>query len=102
MIVSDLLISDYSSIYFDYSILGKPMLSFAYDYKRYNQERRLYFDIRKELESEELDHEDNVISELLQMDFEKRRKIALRFRDKYVEEYGDASKKSLDIIKQQL
>ena len=102
MIVSDILISDYSSIYFDYSIMGKPMLSFAYDYERYYRERGLYFDIRKELESEGLECEDCVISELLQMDIEKRRNIALRFRDKYVEEYGNASKRSLDIIKQQL
>ena len=29
MIVSDILLSDYSSIYFDYAIMGKPMLCFA-------------------------------------------------------------------------
>src|SRR5699024_8085587 len=31
MIVSDLLISDYSSMFFDYSILNKPMICYTYD-----------------------------------------------------------------------
>ena len=33
MIVSDVLISDYSSIFFDYSIMDKSMFHFTYDYE---------------------------------------------------------------------
>src|SRR5699024_8930863 len=49
MIASDMLISDYSSIFFDYSLLGKPIYCYAEDYEDYIAERSVYFDIRKEL-----------------------------------------------------
>lgn len=49
MIVSDVLISDDSSMFFDYSVMHKPMLCFAYDYVRYAKERGMYFDIREYL-----------------------------------------------------
>ena len=98
MIVSDMLISDYSSIFFDYAIQGKPMLCFAYDYDRYQKERGMYFDIRKELECMDMDTEDSVIREIQNMDIEERSSISRRFREKYVTCYGSATKRSLDLI----
>ncbi|MGI6439065.1 MAG: CDP-glycerol glycerophosphotransferase family protein [Sphaerochaetaceae bacterium] len=41
-VIADLMISDYSSTYFDYSILDRPMYCFAYDYEEYNEKRGLY------------------------------------------------------------
>jgi len=38
----DLLITDYSSIVFEYSTLGRPMLFFAYDLDEYIAERDFY------------------------------------------------------------
>ena len=35
LIVSDILISDYSSVVFDYSILERPILCYGYDYDLY-------------------------------------------------------------------
>lgn len=98
MIVSDILISDYSSIFFDYSIMDKPMLCFAYDYQEYSEKRGLYFDIRKELRSESLDNEDSLINEILNLDNSFRKNITKRFREKYVKEYGTATAKSVDLI----
>jgi len=45
MIASDLLITDYSAIAFDYSILGRPILTFAYDYDEYLADRGTYFEM---------------------------------------------------------
>ena len=39
MIASDALITDYSSIMFDYSILDRPIYIFAYDYDEYEAKR---------------------------------------------------------------
>lgn len=98
MLVSDLLISDYSSIFFDFSILGRPMLCFAYDYDQYIKKRGVYFDIRKELVSENLSDEDVLIDTIIKLDWEKRCRISIDFRNKYVESFGDATQKSLDYL----
>lgn len=48
-LVSDLLITDYSSVMFDYSLLKRPMLFFAYDLEDYKENLRgFYFDFVKE------------------------------------------------------
>lgn len=45
-LVSDMLITDYSSVFFDYANLKRPMLFYMYDYEKYkNQLRDFYFDI---------------------------------------------------------
>ncbi|MBQ6388058.1 MAG: CDP-glycerol glycerophosphotransferase family protein [Mogibacterium sp.] len=43
----DALITDYSSIFFDYSITGKPIILFTYDYDNYVSERGMYFGIEE-------------------------------------------------------
>lgn len=94
MIVSDVLISDYSSIFFDYSIMNKPMLYFTYDYDKYAANRGMYFDIRKKLDGS--NNEDGII-ELLKMGYTDITK-ATAFRKEYVNYYGNATQKSLDCI----
>jgi len=40
---ADLLISDYSSLIFEYSLLGRPMLFYPYDLEDYDRARSFYF-----------------------------------------------------------
>jgi len=40
---ADLLISDYSSLIFEYSLLGRPMLFYPYDLEAYDSARSFYF-----------------------------------------------------------
>ncbi|MDO4554128.1 MAG: CDP-glycerol glycerophosphotransferase family protein [Lachnospiraceae bacterium] len=48
-LTADLLITDYSSVMFDYSILKRPMLFFAYDLENYKDNLRgFYFDFLEE------------------------------------------------------
>ena len=96
MIISDILVSDYSSIFFDYSIMHKPMLSFCYDYERYAMERGMYFDIRDYLPN--ADDEDNLIKLVLSTDTTAESVATKAFQETFVNEYGTAAKKSLDII----
>lgn len=42
LLITDLLITDYSSIPFEFSLLEKPMLFFAYDLDQYTKERGLW------------------------------------------------------------
>src|SRR3954470_10643555 len=46
MLVSDVLVTDYSSAIYEFSLLGRPMVFFAPDYAAYEKERGFYFDYR--------------------------------------------------------
>lgn len=49
-LISDMLITDYSSVMFDYSILKRPMIFFTYDLENYkNNLRDFYFDMVNEV-----------------------------------------------------
>lgn len=47
MYVSDILVTDYSSIMFDYALLGKPILLYMYDFDKYLRNRGTYLDPRE-------------------------------------------------------
>ena len=48
-LASDLLITDYSSVFFDYAILNRPIIFFMYDLENYrDQLRGFYIDIEKD------------------------------------------------------
>lgn len=100
MIVSDLLISDYSSIFFDYSIMSKPMLAFCYDYDKYVSERGMYFDIRDWLPSAA--NEDELLRLIKVQSQESQVAMTRKFQQTYVTSYGSAVKKSLDVIYSEL
>ena len=47
-IIADILITDYSSVFFDYAILGRPILFYMYDMEEYRDEMRgFYLDVDK-------------------------------------------------------
>jgi CDP-glycerol glycerophosphotransferase len=49
-LISDILITDYSSVFFDYANLKRPMLFFTYDLEKYRDVLRgFYIDIEKEV-----------------------------------------------------
>ena len=100
MIVSDLLISDYSSVFFDYSIMLKPMLVFCYDYERYSSERGMYFDIREYLPSS--NNEDELLSLIKSNNQKSIVEATQLFRQEFVTAYGNATMKSVEVIAQEL
>lgn len=100
MIASDILISDYSSVFIDYSIMDKPMFHFTYDYDKYASLRGLYFDIRESIDGAA--NEDELISLLKHMNPEKETEKTRQFRNQYVQYYGHAVESSLDCIAEHL
>ncbi len=97
MVIADLLISDYSSIFFDYSILGRPMFCFAYDYEEYRSKRGVYFDVRQEILGGTIT-EDELLYLVENTPYKLAVEKTIKFREKYVDSYGDATKKSVDLI----
>jgi CDP-glycerol glycerophosphotransferase len=94
MIASDYLISDYSGIFFEYAVLRRPMFCYAYDYDEYQKIRGLYFDIRKELPGGD---EEFIIDHIKHTTDEDIR-LVNSFIDKYVSEFGNATKAAVDNI----
>lgn len=97
MIAADILVSDYSGIIFDYSLMAKPIFLWPYDYYKYEEIRGLYFDIRKELPWCEKE------KDLVQMIKKAQlkdvvNKFVIPFRDKYATEYGHGTENSLNEI----
>ena len=96
MIASDILISDYSSIFFDYSIMDKPMVHFTYDYDKYREKRGMYFDIRDCLSG--ASNEDELLGIILSMETDAEVLKTVTFRNKYVNYYGNAVVQTVDCI----
>lgn len=99
MKISDVMISDYSSIMIDYSILNRPIYSYAYDYEEYMEKRGMYIDISKELPNGICKTEDELLEKIIKCDFEKEKKKTEEFSKKYVETKGNARKYIDKIIK---
>lgn len=97
--ISDILISDYSSIMFDYSILERPIYSYAYDYEKYLEKRGMYLDLNKELPNGYYLDEDILLENIKNCDFEKQKQLTKKFKEKYVEKCGEARKYIDNIIK---
>lgn len=68
-LVSDICITDYSSVFFDYANLKRPILFYAYDFDEYADEiRGMYMDMEKELPGPILRTNDAVVEALQNMD----------------------------------
>jgi CDP-glycerol glycerophosphotransferase len=98
LFISDILISDYSSIIFDYSVLCRPIICFGYDYDEYIIKRGFYIDIKSELPSGVLETENQVIEKIMTLDYQEECKKTKQFRDKYVEVGGDATETCVNLL----
>lgn len=87
MIASDMLITDYSAIAFDYAILCKPILIYAYDYETYLAERGTYFDIDDRYPNKSCRTEDELLARIKGLDYETECANTRRFRDEFIQ-YG--------------
>ena len=45
LLLTDILITAYSSCYLDYTLLDRPIIHFAHDYQKYIEEHGLYYDL---------------------------------------------------------
>jgi len=98
MKIADILISDYSATIFDYAILERPIISFAYDCDDYGRERGFAMDIRKEMPGGISENEDAVIDRILHMNVEKEIEAVKTFKHKYLTYGGEATVKCIERV----
>ncbi|MEO3813777.1 CDP-glycerol glycerophosphotransferase family protein [Sphaerisporangium sp. B11E5] len=46
LLIADVLVTDYSSVMYDFAVTRRPMVFFAYDHERYRNSRGMYLDLR--------------------------------------------------------
>ncbi len=101
-LASDICITDYSSVFFDFANLRRPMLFFAYDYEDYKGEiRGMYFDMNKELPGPILQTNDELVDALHHID-----QVTEQYKERYDKFYerfchvddGKASERAINIV----
>lgn len=96
--ISDVLISDYSSAFFDYGLLAKPMICFAYDYEQYVKETGLIMDLKNEFPSGIKYTEFQVIEHIQTMDYEDEGRKTKSYIDSYLLRPENATQMCLNRI----
>lgn len=97
-IISDMLISDYSSAYVDYSILKRPMLCFAYDYDVYNTKRGLYLDLNSTLPCPVDATEEALLDRITSLDYKLYSARTAEFQKKFAPYAGNATEKIIETL----
>ncbi|MEY8752195.1 CDP-glycerol glycerophosphotransferase family protein [Alkalicoccobacillus gibsonii] len=96
-LISDVLITDYSSVFFDYAILERPMLFFTYDIELYRGKiRGFYFDLEKEAPGPLIMNTRQIIEEIKNENFSSSLQSFIS-RFNYLDN-GSASKESVEAI----
>ena len=97
--VADILITDYSSVVFDYSLLERPILCYGYDYEEYNSQRGFYIDIRNLFSQGVIEEEETLINTIKRLDYQEECLFTKKnIKDKYVYCDGHAAENAVKII----
>ena len=100
LLISDILITDYSSIMIEFAVLNKPIVFFVYDYDSYvNNERGFYFDFKKTVPGPVVYDDKSLIDVIKNYEFEES-KISTFVKTQFDEIDGNASKRVVDFLLQ--
>lgn len=97
-VIADQLITDYSSVFFDYAILNRPIYFYMYDLEEYKEELRgFYLDIYKDLPGNIYETEEALLSAVYSgiYDYTKLQSFNKRFNHA---QSGDCAKKVCEIV----
>lgn len=100
-LLCDAMLTDYSSVMFDYMNTGKPCFVYVNDLAAYKNDRNFYFDIDK-LPFSRAEHNEELVSNILAFDEDEQAANMQRFRREFgiVENAGNAAGKTIDYLEQ--
>ncbi|WP_327724167.1 bifunctional glycosyltransferase family 2 protein/CDP-glycerol:glycerophosphate glycerophosphotransferase [Streptomyces europaeiscabiei] len=91
--LADALITDYSSVMFDYALLDRPMLFFTHDYEEYVHEGRgTYFDLPERAPGPIVRTEDELHSVLRSMSLDEQTLKYAAARERFTAAFGEYDK----------
>lgn len=100
-IVSDILVTDYSSVFFDYANLKRPMIFFMYDREHYQKNLRGFYLNIDELPGDIVEKEENLVKTLnnieksIKRNKEKYQKFSNKFN--YLDD-GESTERVIEIL----
>lgn len=101
IVAADVLITDYSSIMFDFALISKPIFLYVPDYEKYSDERGLYFDLMKTDLSVFKDAV-SLLEYIQTFDEDKEKEISKKFGQEFNEvNTPDATEKIISLIKEE-
>lgn len=83
LVMTDVLITDYSTVFFDFSLLGRPIIFYPYDLQDYMDDRDFYYDYEKIIPGPMAAHTNELVTLIKNEIFDKRKleKFRNRFFD---------------------
>lgn len=100
IVAADILITDYSSIMFDFALLNKVIFIYTTDYEKYARERGLYFDL-KATDLSVFNQDTELLEYIKVYDEEKEMRITEEFNREFIEvRTPDATEKIIELIKE--
>src|SRR5690625_1323484 len=97
LLVTDILITDYSSVCFEFGILNKPMLFFGFDVEQYIKDRDFYYDYFDFIPGPLVKDTDQIIDKIINEDFQSE-KIKPFIKYFFGDSLGHASKNVVDNV----
>lgn len=95
--VADCLISDYSAVIFDFTVLGRPIYFYAPDYKEYAEKPGFCIDYLHEIPMKICYNQDELSKQIVSMKYDME--ALEKFSEKYFEHRdGESCKRVVDLI----
>ncbi len=97
--IADICVTDYSSIAFEYAILERPLIFFAYDLDEYLDRRGMYYDYEEITPGPVCRTNDEMIDYILHIAERFNKQEILDFKQKYVNMCdGHATERTIELI----
>lgn len=97
--IADKMVTDYSSVFFDYAILNRPIYFYMYDLESYASDLRgFYLDIHKDLPGKIYKDETAMLKDIANDAFDQSRMAAFNARFNNRED-GHAAKRAVELLK---
>lgn len=97
LFVTDILVTDYSSVVFEASLLDIPMLFYAFDLEEYTESRDFYYDFRSFVPGKIVKTQNELTNAIISSDFERDK--TGEFKNRFFEyNDGGSSKRAAELI----
>lgn len=99
LFVSDICISDYSSLVFEYSLFERPMIFFAYDLDEYYDWRGFYYDYKDFVPGPIYTETKQIVDYIKDVDNKFDKEKVVNFRNKFMSACdGNATNRIMDLV----